>query len=275
MAQGPALEPGLHCLRGRQDRSGGAIRARREASARRLPDPRARDQRLPAGVSRLGLEHPEAPCGDRQPRRHVLVELRQRAPRRLHAGRGDDRALRGCEGEGPRLPRGREHARGDLRPRHDRGPQPRRLRMGTQAPARRRRDRRDRDGAPLQPRAVAVPGASDRAPSCATCRSTTTVRSTSPASSAPRPRGPCGSSRPCTSRTRSARSTRSRSSGRGVARTTRCSSWTAPRARRIDRSTCSALGCDFFAFSGPQARRARAPARCTAARSVSGRWTRS
>ncbi len=36
-----------------------------------------------------------------------------------------------------------------------------------------------------------------------------------------------------------------------------------------------ALGCDFFAFSGPQARRARLRARCTAVRRVSGRWTRS
>ncbi len=97
-----SLAADLHCSRGIRNGTGGAAGARRQASARRLPDPRARDQRPSARVPRLGVEHAEAAGGDRQHRRHVLAQLRERAPRRVHDGRGDDGALRGRPRDGAR-----------------------------------------------------------------------------------------------------------------------------------------------------------------------------
>ena len=270
-----ALAAGLHCRRGSRNGTGGAAGARRQASARRLPDPRARDQRLPARVPRLGVEHAEAAAVI-----DSLVDTYSTATRTCTAASTRWPRRRPTRYEGARekvraLPRRREHARDHLRARHDRGPEPRRLRLGAQAPQARRRDRR-------RPRWSTTP-TSCRGSSSPTDRRAHALRAGRRRRRA-RPREPrarrsrragAGSSPPCTSRTRSARVNPIEELGALVPRARRG----ARRRRRTERAASpdrrAGARLRLLRVLGPQARRPPGSARCTAARRCSTRWTRS
>ncbi len=133
---------------------------RRRGRAPRLPGAVPRRQRAAAGLPRQRVELAQAGAGRRRRARVRPAALQQRAPRRAHAEPGGHRRLRG----GPqhhRLVHRRAARRGRLHQERHRGLQPRRVlvrqRQGGRAlpPRPRRRGRRHRDGAPLQPRAVA------------------------------------------------------------------------------------------------------------------------
>ena len=108
-----------------------------------------------------------------------------------------------------------------------------------------------RDGAPLEHRAVAAAGRAHRRDAALHARRPTTAGSTSTSSTRSLRRPRASSSPSCTSRTRSARSTRSReivATGRtrGAPVVVVDGAQSAPH-RPVD---VQALGCDFFAFSG-------------------------
>ena len=77
-----------------------------------------------------------------------------------------------------RLAPRRRPARGGLRPQRDGGPQPGRLLVGPNQPRRRRPDRRHRDGAPLERRALVPGGPGEGTPISTGRRSTTRAGST-------------------------------------------------------------------------------------------------
>ena len=66
----------------------------------RLPDPRAADQRAPAGLSRLGVDEPEAARRHRCRRRLLPRVQRQRPSRHLHDRREGDGRVREGAGQG-------------------------------------------------------------------------------------------------------------------------------------------------------------------------------
>ena len=102
----------------------------------------------------------------------LRAALRQRPPRHPHAGRGDRRPVRSGAGEGPglhqrpqrpeRRRQPRHHRTGHLHLRHDPFDQPGGPKLGRRQPPRRRRNPPDRDGAPLEPRALASIGRAHR-----------------------------------------------------------------------------------------------------------------
>ncbi len=188
--------------------------------------------RQAARLPRLGRELAEAAPDARGDEPLLRDVVRERPSRRLRARRARDRGARARARADARLPQRAVDARDDLRPQRDRGDQPRRVRVGALEPPARRSRGRDRARAPLELRPVAVHRAGRPAPSCASCRSTSTASSTSPASTRSRARATSGSSRPASSRTRSGRSTPSTSSSRGRTSRARSSSATARRRRR-------------------------------------------
>ncbi len=139
------------------DRLAAPRRPRPAGAAGRLPDPRAGDQRPPAGLSRLRLEQPEAGRRHRRGRGLLPRVQRQRPPRHLHDRREGDGRLRGRARQGRRLHQRPRPPRDHLHEERDRGHQPRRLLVGPPEHRARRRHRPDRDGAPRQPRPVADP----------------------------------------------------------------------------------------------------------------------
>ena len=82
------------------DPSAAPRRRSTQRAARRLPDPGARDQRLPAGVPRLRRVRADAAPGDRRDEPRLRAPLRERAPRRVHDRRRGDRGLRGRARQG-------------------------------------------------------------------------------------------------------------------------------------------------------------------------------
>ena len=134
---------------------------RRPQAARRLPDPGAGDQRLPARVPGFrGLRADAAPgAGRDEPR--LRAPLRQRAPRGVHDRLRGDRRLRGRARHGRRLRECEQPARVHLRAQRHGGPQPRRLLLRQRQLRAGRRDRVQRDGAPLEHGAVAAAGQPD------------------------------------------------------------------------------------------------------------------
>ena len=139
--------------------SGGrSARPRPARAPRRLPDPRAGDQRPPAGLPRLGVDVSQKPrvvidaVADyyREYNANVhrgIYTIGEKATAEYEKARARVAALH----QRARQPRGRLH------PQRDRGDQPRRLLVGPPEHRPRRRDRPDRDGAPRQPRPVAAP----------------------------------------------------------------------------------------------------------------------
>ena len=107
---------------------------RRRHAARGLPDPARDRQRQAADLVRQRGHHPEAASGHRSA--VVLLRARelQHPPRRARVGGQGHRRLRGRPGHGAALHRCLEERGDHLRPRHHRGDQPRRLRVGRQAP---------------------------------------------------------------------------------------------------------------------------------------------
>ena len=231
---------------------------RRRAGAGRLPDPAPhRPRRTPAGLPRLRRHVAEAACRCSTPSGTSTSSTTPRCtavrtswPRRRPTP---------TSARGPRSPRSSAPRRRDrLHQERHRGHQPRRLRDdqrrdgragGGAVPGRsRRRDRRHRDGAPRQPRAVAEARPAHR-------RDAALVRPDRRRPAGPlrprhgRRRAPRRSSRSPTSPTSSAPSTRSTPGRAGPTRSARSSCSTppvgaAPAGRR------ARLGADFLAFSG-------------------------
>ena len=91
-----ALEQeGFDAFRGRSGGASMSEHARRRPHQGRLPDPRARGPRQAARLPRLGVVVAEAARGARRDGPPLPRPLRQRAPRRVHDRRGDDRGVRG------------------------------------------------------------------------------------------------------------------------------------------------------------------------------------
>ena len=111
---------------------------------------------------------PAAAAGDPGDRRRLRAALRQRPSRHPHAGRGDRRAVRGGPGEGPGLHQ-RPHARRQPATSRSSSPpaRPRAINLvarswGDANVRAGRRNPAHRDGAPLEPRALAATGRADR-----------------------------------------------------------------------------------------------------------------
>ena len=234
---------------GRESRAVSAVRPRSGAQA--IPDPRAARARQAAGLPRQrGLES-EAGLRDRGDRRLLPALPLERAPRRAHALRGGD---------------GRVRARARARSRGFVGAPRRRARSCScaarpKASTWSRRPGRGRDSrpgdevldhrarAPLEPGALADRLRADRR--AARGRADRRARRRDR-------RGVRAQALDAHARGRArARLERARhgAAGRGArapraAASARSWSSTARRACRTSPSTCSALGCDFYAFSG-------------------------
>ena len=96
----------------------------------RLPDPRPGDQRPSAGLSRLGVEQPEAARRDRCRRRLLPRVQRQRPSRHLHDRREGDRGVRAGPRHGRAVHQRAGQPRDRVHPQRDRGDQPRGVRVG-------------------------------------------------------------------------------------------------------------------------------------------------
>ncbi len=128
---------------------------------RRVPDSLAPGPRARARLPGQRRDRAEAAGGDRHARPLLARAQRERPPRRPHALRGGDRALRGGSRH-DRAPPGRRAARGHLHPQRDRVLEPRRPRVGPRQRRRGRSDPAHRDGAPLEHRALVPPGEGGR-----------------------------------------------------------------------------------------------------------------
>ena len=191
--------------------------------------------RAAARLPRQRRHRPEAARGDRHPRPLLARAQRQRPPRRSHPLRGGDLALRGGPGD-DRLASRRRPARGGLRPQRDGGPQPGRLLVGPNQhllPATGSSSRRWSTTPTWSPGTRwprrGTPISTGRR---STTRAGSTWRRSPPCSSADR-----SSSASPTSRTCSARSTRSLRSPAWPTTRARCWSSTAHRPGRSSSST--------------------------------------
>ena len=208
---------GLRLDQGRgRGRSRGLSRCRdrRQPTRRRggrgaVPDPRSARSTAAARLPRLGRDLAEA--GGRastRARRLLPAAQREHPPRRLHARAGGDR--RASRARAQRIARfiGAPTRGDDLHEERDRGDQPRRVLVGPPERRRGRHDRAHADGAPLEHRAVAAARAEVGAELALRRARPTTAGSTWTRSTRCWSAGR-SSSRSRTSRTCSARSTRS------------------------------------------------------------------
>ena len=231
--------PDRELIRGPADgrRAGSRGCARPGARARRLSRARAPRQRPSARLPRQRRLVAAAVGRDRRGRGLRARPSRQRAPRRAHALAGGDRAVRGRARESAAL-RERGLDRGNrLRPRDDRGDQPRRPVVRAAAAG----ARATRSSSPASSTTrTSCPGSSSprrRGRRFASCRSTGAASSTSRPISACSARARASSPSP-TSRTRSARCCRSRISSPPPASAGSRRWSTAPRRSRTWPWTC-------------------------------------
>ena len=135
-----------------------SCRSRRRGHSRRLPDPGAPRPRDAADLSGQRGDLAETAAGDRRADALLRAHQRQRPPRGAYAQRGSDGAVRRRARQAGELRRLVLPQGDHLDAQRQRGDEPGGVQLGPRQPQAGRPRPADRDGAPLEHRAVADPG---------------------------------------------------------------------------------------------------------------------